>query len=431
MTATTDRTDFAGVNFFTDREVQDAPYPYFDWVREQGPVWQEPRYGVFMITGHAEAREAYRDPATFPEHEAASGTYSSCNAVSGPFVKFSDPATGDDVTDYIKRYRHELPFSDQLPAFDPPNHTAHRHLLMRLITPRRLKENEEFMWTYADRLVDAFVETGECELIEQYAEPFTLTVIADLEGVPESDHGRFRDHLSTVSEANTHKPLEFLYDRFSEYIEDRRANPTDDVLSGLATATFPDGSTPEVKDAALIAANLFVGGQETTVRMISFALRMLAERQDLQELLREDNERIPNFIEETLRLESPLRTQFRMTRIPAVLGGVEIPAGATMMLAPGACNRDPRTFENPGVFDIERSNARQHVAFGHGIHTCAGAPLARAEGRVTLSRMLARTSNISISEAHHGPAGARTYEYLPTFFLRGLQKLYLDLTPAS
>jgi cytochrome P450 len=424
-------TDFSHVNFFTDRAVQDDPYPYFDWVREQGPVWQEPKYGVFMVTGHAEARELYRDPATFPEHDAASGTYSSCNAVSGPFVKFSDPAVGDDVTEFITSYRHELPFSDQLPSFDPPNHTAHRHLLMRLITPRRLKENEDFMWAYADRLVDAFISDGSCELISQYAEPFTLTVIADLEGVPESDHSRFRDQLSTVSEANTHKPLEFLYDRFSEYIEERRTNPTDDVLSGLATATFPDGTTPEVKDAALIAANLFVGGQETTVRLLSFALRMLAERPDLQKQLRADREKIPNFIEETLRLESPLRTQFRMTRVPAVLGGVKIPAGATMMLAPGACNRDPRTFENPGEFDLERANARQHVAFGHGIHTCAGAPLARTEGRVTLNRLLDRTSDITISESHHGPAEARDYEYLPTFFLRGLQKLYLDLSPAS
>ena len=96
------------------------------------------------------------------------------------------------------------------------------------------------------------------------------------------------------------------------------------------------------------------------------------------------------------------------------------------MLVPGACNRDPRMFEDPYEFDITRANARQHIAFGHGIHTCAGAPLARAEGRVTLSRFLDRTSDITISEAEHGPAGARTYEYLPTFFLRGLQQLHLE-----
>ena len=419
--------EFEDVNFFTDRSVQDDPYDYFDWVRAQSPVWREPNYGVFVITGHAEAMAVYGDPAVFPPDASASGTYSSCNAVSGSFVKFSEPFEGDDVSDVIVRCRGELPFSDQLPAFDPPTHTAQRHLLMRLITPKRLKENEDFMWQFADQLIDGFVGTRSCEMVGDYAEPFTLTVIADLEGVPESEHSVFRENLSTVHEHLTHKPLEFLYERFSEYIEDRRLNPRHDVLTGLATATFPDGSTPEVNDAALIAANLFVGGQETTVRLLSFALRMLGDRPDLQKLIRDDRQRIPNFIEETLRLEIPLRTQFRMARVRTTLGGVEIPAGGTVMLAPGACNRDPRIFESPDEFDIDRANARQHVAFGHGIHTCAGAPLARAEGRVTINRFLDRTSNIAISDDHHGPTDARRYDYLPTFFLRGLQRLYLDL----
>jgi cytochrome P450 family 150 subfamily A5 len=126
-------------------------------------------------------------------------------------------------------------------------------------------------------------------------------------------------------------------------------------------------------------------------------------------------------------LESPLRTQFRMARVRTTLGGIEIPAGGTVMLVPGACNRDPRLFENPSTFELDRPNARQHIAFGHGIHTCAGAPLARAEGRVTINRFLDRTADITISEEHHGPAEARHYEYLPTFFLRGLQSLHLDI----
>jgi len=420
-------SEFEDVNFFTDRKIQDDPYPYFDWVRAQSPVWQEPNYGMYVITGHPEAMVVYGDPASFPPNDTASGTFSSCNCVCGSFVKLSEPFEGDDVTDIIVKCRNELPFSDQLPSFDPPTHTAHRHLLMRLITPKRLKENEDFMWRFADRLIDAFVDTGSCEMVGAYAEPFTLTVIADLEGVPETDHSLFRERLSTVHQEVTHKPLEFLYERFSGYIEDRRQNPSNDVLSGLATATFPDGSTPEVKDAALIAANLFAGGQETTVRLLSFALRMLGERPDLQRAVREERQRIPNFLEETLRLESPLRTQFRMTRVRTELAGVEIPAGASLMLVPGACNRDPRMFERPYDFDIDRANARQHIAFGHGIHTCAGAPLARAEGRVTINRFLDRTEDISISEEHHGPPGNRRYDYLPTFFLRGLERLYLEL----
>jgi cytochrome P450 family 150 subfamily A5 len=419
-------SEFADVNFFTDRAVQDDPYPYFDWIRGQSPVWREPHYGLFIVTGHPEAMSVYSDPAVFPADDLPAGTYSSCNVVSGAFMKFSSPLEGDDVSDVIVRCRSELPFSDQLPSFDPPDHTAHRHLLLRLITPKRLKENEDFMWRYANDLIDRFIGEKSCEMVNAYAEPFTLTVIADLEGVPEADHSLFRERLSTAHEDVGHKPLEFLYDRFSEYIEDRRRAPRNDVLSGLATASFPDGSTPEVKDAALLAANLFAGGQETTVRLLSFALRMLGERPDLQRLVRHDRTRIPNFIEETLRVESPLRTQFRMARVRTELAGVDIPAGGTIMLVPGACNRDPRVFEKPYEFDIDRANARQHIAFGHGIHTCAGAPLARAEGRVTINQFLDRTSDIAISEEHHGPVGARHYDYLPTFFLRGLRQLFLE-----
>ncbi|MDQ2650854.1 MAG: cytochrome P450, partial [Actinomycetota bacterium] len=210
----------------------------------------------------------------------------------------------------------------------------------------------------------------------------------------------------------------------------RRREPRDDILTKMATATFPDGTMPEVKDVALLAANLFTGGQETTVRLLSFALRILAERPDLQERLRVDRELIPNFIEETLRYESPLRSQYRMAKVRAEVAGVDIPAGSTMLLLPGAANRDPRKFPEPAEFDPERENAIYHLAFGHGIHHCAGAHLARAEGRVTINRLLDLTKNISVAEDAHGPADARRWEYLPTYFLRGLQKLELDLTPA-
>ena len=140
-----------------DRSIQDDPYPYFDWVRGQSPVWRDPHYGLFMITGHPEAMAIYADPASFPSDDLPSGTYSSCNVVSGTFVKLSESFEGDDVSDIIVRCRNELPFSDQLPAFDPPTHTAHRHLLLRLITPKRLKENEDFMWQYANHLIDGFI----------------------------------------------------------------------------------------------------------------------------------------------------------------------------------------------------------------------------------------------------------------------------------
>lgn len=414
-------SDLTTANFFRDRAVQDDPYPYFDAVRALSPVWQEPHFGVYLVTGHDEALAVYNDAARF----------SSCNVVSGPFVSFPEPLEGDDVTDVIARHRQMLPFSDQLPSFDPPDHTAHRALMMRLLTPGRLRENEEFMTRLSERLLAELIAGGRCDIVDDYAKRFALLVVAELEGVPEEDHASFAEGFSQVTKELAHKPLEFLYEQFSAYVEDRRRQPREDILTKMATATFPDGTMPAVNDVALLAANLFTGGQETTVRLLSFAVRILAERQDIQARLREDRELVGNFVEETLRYESPLRAQFRMAKVHAEVGGTHVPAGSTLLLLPGAANRDPRKFTDPNTFDPERSNAIYHLAFGHGIHHCAGAHLARAEGRVTINRLLDHTASITISEEAHGPVGERRWDYLPTYFLRGLAHLEVMLDPAE
>ena len=226
-----------------------------------------------------------------------------------------------------------------------------------------------------------------------------------------------------------HSPLEYLYGRFTDYISDRRANPRDDVMTGLASATFPDGSMPEVIDVVRVAANLFAAGQETTVRLLGASVQILAENQELQAQLRADRDLIPNFIEETLRYESPIKGDFRLSRVAASIGDVEVPAGTTVMLLMAAANRDPRRFDDPGTFDVNRANARQHISFGRGIHTCPGAPLARAEARVSIERLLDHTTEFHISEAEHGPADARRFSYVPTFILRGLTRLHIEFTP--
>lgn len=285
------------------------------------------------------------------------------------------------------------------------------------------------MWRLADLQLGEFLSVGG-EFIHGFAEPFTASVIADLEGVPESDHSLFREHFGAPSAQTQQKPLAFLYDAFTSYIADRRQTPRADIMTEMANAKYPDGSTPDVKDVALLAANLFAGGQETTVRLLSFALRIIAESPELQAFLRADRERIPGFIEETLRYESPLRSQFRMARRRTTAAGTEIPAGSTLLLLPGGANRDPRAFANPNSFDPERQDARNHLTFGHGIHHCAGAHLARAEARVAINRLLDLTTDIHIAEGVHGPAGERRYEYLPTFFLRGLQKLTVEFDRA-
>ena len=418
--------EFEQVDFFRDDTFVPDPYSYFDALRERCPVLREPHHGVVMVTGFDEAIEVYADTTTF----------SSANSVTGPFPGFPVPLEGDDVSDLIEQHRDELPFSDQLPTFDPPKHTDHRALLMRLITPKRLKENEDFMWRLADRQIDEFHARGTCELIRDYAKPFAMLVIADLLGVPEEDHTAFRRRLGAGSIGSTegemtHNPLEFLYERFTSYIEDRRREPRGDVLTGLASATFPDGSLPEVIDVVRVAANLFAAGQETTVRLLGAALQLIGDRPDLQQLLRDQRERIPNFVEETLRFESPVKGDFRLARVPTTIGGVEIPAGTTVMVLNGAANHDPRHFECPAEFRVDRANARHHLAFGFGVHACPGSPLARAEGRVSIERILDRMAGITISEAEHGPPGARRYEYVPTYILRGLQRLHLEFTPVD
>jgi cytochrome P450 len=425
-----DMTDFDEIDFFRDNTFVADPYPYFEHLRARCPVQREPHHEVVMVTGYEEAISVFHDTATF----------SSCNSVTGPFPGFPVPLVGDDVGALIEQYRDQLPFSDQLPTLDPPVHTAHRALLMRLITPKRLGENEAFMWRLADRQLDEFVANGECEFVSEFASPFALLVIADLLGVPEADHEMFRAELGTKrpgraigssEQTMAHSPLEFLYARFTDYVEDRRRNPTDDVMTGLALATFPDGSLPEIIDVVRVAVNLFAAGQETTVRLLGGALQMLGERTELQGHLREHRDRIPNFTEEMLRFESPIKGDFRLSRVATKVGGAEIPAGTTVMVLTGAANRDPRRFEQPGEFDADRSNARQHIAFGHGVHTCPGAPLARAEARVSIERILDRMRDITISETEHGPPGARRYDYMPTYILRGLTRLHLQFTPAN
>ena len=199
---------------------------------------------------------------------------------------------------------------------------------------------------------------------------------------------------------------------------------------GLATATYPDGSVPPLLEVVRPATFLFGAGQETVTKLLSSAVQVLGDRPDLQDRLRADRTLIGAFIEESLRMESPTKVDFRLTRKSTTLGGVPIKAGTVIMLCLGAANRDPRKFETPNEFRLDRKNVREHIAFGRGIHTCAGAPLARVEGRVTINRLLDRTRDIAISTAKHGPAGARQYRYTPTFLLRGLSELHIEFTPA-
>jgi cytochrome P450 len=418
--------NFETCDFFVDDSLYDDPYPYWDYIRStKGPVWIDERYDLVVVTGHDEESEVLRDHAT----------YSSINSPTGPFPGLPVKVEGDDANEAICAHRTEMPMHEFMVTMDPPQHEDYRGLMWRLFTPKQMKKNEDFMWRLADEKIDEFIADGAVEFSSQYASPYAGLVIADLLGVPEEDMPAFRDwfahQLDNVEDGSVQMadPLRFFEGYFGRYVEERRAEPRDDVLTALSSGRFADGSLPPVEDIAREAAFIFAAGQETTVRLITFSLRYLAENPDEQTRLRNNRDLIPNFLEEMLRLESPIKAHFRMARHTTQLGGVEIKAGMSVMLVNGAANRDPRRFDNPTEAQLDRPNARDQLAFSRGAHSCLGSSLARAESRVTIERVLDRMDNIRISETHHGPAGDRRWEYLPTWLFRGLTELHLDYDP--
>ena len=401
-------------DFFTDTEILEDPRPYYAALREHGPVYREPHKGVYVLSRADEILEVYTD------HER----FSAIVGPLGPLVPVPKPEPGESLVDMIERCRPQIPMGDQLTSLDPPKHTRHRALIGKLFTPNRLKENEAFMWTLADGLIDELAGKGEMEFSHAYARPFTLLVIADLLGVPREDHETFRGWLGGQA-GNVGDPkgrhagdsvFANLHPYFARYIEERRGAPREDVLSQLANVRFPDGELPPVMDVVRIAAIVFAAGQETTARLLCAGMRVLAEQPALSDELRSDPGAIPNFVEECLRLEGPIKGSFRLALRDTQLAGVDIPAGAMVMAAIGAANRDPRVFEDPDRFDPKRANARRNVAFGYGEHFCPGASLARAEARVSFERLLARLDDLALVDAS-------ALSHAKTFIIRGLERL--------
>lgn len=237
-------TDLASVDYFSDEAVAQDPYEYYEYLRAQGPVFQEPHHGVVAVTGYAEVMAAFKDVESF----------SAVNAIGGPFPPLPFEPDGDDISAQIEAHRHQFPIFEHMVVMDPPAHERARSLLSKLLTPRRLKENEDYMWQLVDRQLDEFIGNGRCEFLSEYAKPFATLAITDLLGVPEEDRQEIRHALgagrapgSTVGALNGspvgRNPLKYLDDKFSAYIAERRRDPRDDVLSGMASAVYPDGST--------------------------------------------------------------------------------------------------------------------------------------------------------------------------------------------
>ena len=421
---------YESVDLFNDASLVNDPYPYFEFLRSQGPIVHLPFHGVVAVVGYDEVLAVLRDEDHF----------SAVSAVSGPFPPLPFKPEGDDISAQIEQHRHEMTFGGLIATQDLPVHGKTRALLNGMITPRRLKDNEEFMVRLANHQIDQIINRGSFEVSKDYGVPFATLVIADLLGVPEEDHKVFGQILKGMNQIPGRlggnadagfNPLEKIAMQFFQYLSDRRAASRADVLTELALAKYPDGSTPDLIDVVGIATFLFAAGQDTTVSLMTASLRFLAENPELQRTLRKERNRIPDFIEETLRLHGTVKAMFRLAKKPVKVGNMDLAPGTMVMLMLAAANRDPRRFERPCEFLLDRKNARDHLSFGRGIHACAGAPLARAETKVTLERLFGRTSDIQIDEAFHGPKGARRFEYGPSYIFRTLKELHVKVTPAA
>ena len=412
-------------DFFSDPAVIANSRSYFELMRARGPAAWEQHRDTLMVTGFDAALEVLSDK---------SGVFSNACSVVGPIPGLPFEPQGSDIRDELERHRAELPWADHLVCMDGKRHQQHRMLLGGLLTYNRLKQNEEYLRGLADRLIDGFIGKGRCAVVPEYAHATTTYAISDLMGIPEGHRAELLRLIgappSQIEGDAVHKtgpdPLIFMKPRFDEYLRDRLERPCGDLMSDLVHATFKDGSRPDFDVVSALARFLFGAGQDTTSRLIAMAILILGEDADLQQRLRDEPDRVPDFIEEVLRYDAPVKVAYRLALTDTVVAGVAVPAGTILTVCYSAAGNDPAHFDHPERFDIDRANMRDHMGFGRGFHACLGAPLGRMESRIGIERLLARTRDIRISEEHHGPPEARRYRFEPTYTFRSLAELHIE-----
>lgn len=417
-------------DFYSDPTVIDAPREYFAQMRAINPVHREAYHGSIIVSGYDEVNEVLT---------SRDGTFSSSVSVLGPLPPLPFEPTGDDIREQLDSHRDMMPWTAHLVCFDGDRHTQHRALLTSLLTFKRLKANEAYLRELVDKLIDEFQRSGECEVVKQFAHKVSTYAISDIMGISMQDRHELLELLgvppSQLDGEAVHRvgpdPLIFLKERFDGYILARQAEPCGDLLSDLANARFKDGSAPAPERLAELARFLFGAGQDTTSRLMAMAIRVLGEDQDLQAQLRRDPAKIGDFLEEVLRIDPPVKVVYRVVQQSTQIAGVPVAAGTVVNVSLTGANNDPRHFAEPDRFDTERPGLRDHMAFSRGAHGCLGAPLARLEAKVAIERLLARTSQIRISQAHHGGPGARRYQFEPTYSFRNIAALHIEFEPAE
>lgn len=421
-------TESATTDVFESDEIAQRPFDYFEHLRAEGPITPLGYRNVIAVTGYDEGVAIYKDDIHF----------SAINTVTGPFLPLDyDPSR--PVDEQIEATRAGNPYLQTIMSEDEALHAKSKSILNGMITPARLKANEQYMYELADQIIDEFIDKGTFNVLTDFGSPFAQLTVADLLGVPKDDNEEIRNMVAPPNQLPGNlggkfdmasNPLARMGMQFYGYIAERRAEPKDDVLTLMAQQRFEDGTLPEIVDIVGLATFLFGAGQDTTVQLFAAMLRRLSDEPGLADRLRAEPGKIADFVDENLRLEGTSKSTFRFVRKPVTVGGFTFEPGQHVMLHTLAMNRDPRRFEDPAKFDIDRKNGRTHVAFGRGLHACAGAPLARAEGRVAVERLLARLKNIRISDAKHGPRGARRFTHLPNYSLYGVTEQWMDFDPA-
>jgi cytochrome P450 len=389
------------------------PYTFYALARRTEPVFFSPALEVWVVTRYDDIRAVLRDPETF----------SSLNALR-PVVRFH-PGT-------IEELRKGFPMVPSIPSSDGELHRRLREPLTRALTPEKVAALVPFIRERADALVDAFVADGHAELMGQYAYPLPVEVLAKLLDLDPSDwasvtHQSYESvamissDLPEAEQAEAARQYVAFQHLLTGYIEARRKAPRDDLISQVVTALAPGpGPLSFEQQAELVVclSSVTFAGHTTTSSLLGTGVWHLLSDRERWELLRERPELIPGAVEEMARFDPAVQGFFRVTTRPATVGGIELPAGAEVLVLYGSGNRDEALSERPGEFDVTRSPTR-HLAFGHGLHACVGAGLARTELRVALETLTQRLPAMRL-------AAGRSVEIRPGLNHRGPWALHVE-----
>lgn len=372
---------------FTSPAVGSCPYPFYDAARSEAPVCPVPSAGGYIVTAFDEVLEAARAPQVFSSHRPSFGA-------------------GDPEMEAIAAKGY--PSAAALVTADPPEHTRYRKLVNGPFTPGAVVRHEGLIRQVVAELIDGFIDDGEVELMSQFALPFPIRMTGEILGVPRADQANFGRWADMIAESVSgylprERKLECaeglveMQHYFAGLIEERRKEPTDDLISHMVT--YSEDERPlEVPEILELIRILVAGGSESTAGLITSAFYLLTTHPDQMAEVRADHSLIPQMLEETLRLESPVQWNPRMVEQEDVeWKGTRLPAGSRVLLSWGAANRDPAKFgESADQFDIHRKMG-PHAAFGHAYHLCLGAPLARLEARIACEELLTRLGDVAVT----------------------------------